>query len=119
MIPSTDKSYMNAKSDALEAGQKGWMQAYEARMDARFAAFTAEIEKKFSDMTRWVAGLVLGATALTISVMTFLLVHVLPKLITAPTVPPAAPNVVAAQPTVIYVIPPPAPATPPAAPKQP
>jgi hypothetical protein len=116
MTPSTDKAYMDAKSDALEAGQKGWMLAHEARMDARFAAFTTEMERKFSDMTRWVVGIVLGTTALTMSFMTFLIVHVAPKLIPAPSAPSPTPPATA--PAVIYVIPA-LPVAPPSAPKKP
>jgi hypothetical protein len=99
MLPSTDKSYIDAKSDALEAGQKGWMQAYEARMDARFAAFSAEV-------TRWVAGIVLGTAALTMSFMTFLIVQVAPRLMAPAPAAPPAPASAAVPPTVIYVLPP-------------
>lgn len=78
--------------------------AHFARIDVQFAELRAEMHKGFGEMTKWIVGTVVGVSAVTITIMSFVFNNAVLKARAAPA--QAAPIVVYTQPA------PPAPVVP-------
>lgn len=101
MNTASDKEYIDARFDTVNAGLDGKLNGFEARMDVKFAEVRSDMHRGFADMTRWIVGAIIGVAIASVTIMTFVLNNATPKAL--------GPAQAASAPIVIYLQPPGAP----------
>ncbi|WP_229518415.1 CCDC90 family protein [Massilia sp. PAMC28688] len=85
---------INAQSATAESRVEARLVSIESKMDVRFAELKtdiervkAEVDRGNADTIKWVAGIVISAVALGLTVMTFVLNNAVPRATTAAPAP--------------------------------
>lgn len=90
---AVSETKVDARISASEARSDARLAAIEAKMDVQFAQLTgqihrieAEVHRHSAETIKWVAGIVISATVLGLTIMTFVVNNAIPK--AAAVVPP-------------------------------
>lgn len=86
MNTASDKEYIDARFETVNAGLDGKLNTFEARVDVKFAEVhqvlaevRTEMQRGFADMTRWIVGAIIGVAIASVTIMTFVLNNATPK----------------------------------------
>jgi hypothetical protein len=126
MNANSDKDYIDAKIESVQAGMDGRIDSFEANVNGRFAELNAKIDRSDAKIdqlgadlrkeiaessartVQWMVGIFLASITIFITIMTFVLNNAVPKAVPAgSSLHPMAPVIIHLSPQGVTTSPPP------------
>lgn len=80
----TAAAKMDGRIEVIEIRMDGRLASIEAKMEANFARFDSALHKTTADTVKWVVGTIVAVGAVGLSIMTFLINNIAPKVAAQP-----------------------------------